>query len=245
MTAPASVTLPFAPLRLGRREDTGGWVEFSEGELVRHLAVFGTTGSGKTSLLLAMMLQLMDRARGFIFCTTKHDPLMPRALAWAAHQRQQLWRLRVFDPAHPVHNYNPTATRNPVTLAKLYHSQLPRIEPGSEAKHYHDLAMEFLLVACKAILGTGLQHVPDDLNQLASNYDLAAPDLRRSLRAVGKQDLMANVDAFFRRFFRRDEFLIAAFVFMRFPSESSISALRQDRFEDRLKQMFNPTQSPI
>ena len=82
--------LPFAPLVFGRRSDTGDMVEIDADELVRHLAVFGTTGSGKTSLFLALMLQLMDRGRGFIVCTTKHDPTMPRALAWAALQRQQL-----------------------------------------------------------------------------------------------------------------------------------------------------------
>src|SRR5207245_1727072 len=93
--------------------------------------VFGTTGSGKTSLFLAPMLQLMDRGRGFIVCTTKHDPTTPRALAGAALQRPQLWRLRVFDPAHPVHVYNPTATTNPRALASPYFSPLPPVDPAS------------------------------------------------------------------------------------------------------------------
>ena len=50
--------LPFAPLVVGRRSDTGDTVEVEADELVRHLAVFGTTGSGKTSLFLALMLEL-------------------------------------------------------------------------------------------------------------------------------------------------------------------------------------------
>ncbi|MGH7391524.1 MAG: type IV secretory system conjugative DNA transfer family protein [Candidatus Rokuibacteriota bacterium] len=198
--------LPFAPLVFGRRSDTGDMVEVDADELMRHLAVFGTTGSGKTSLFLALMLQLMDRGRGFIFCTTKHDPTMPRALAWAAMQRQQLWHLRVFDPAHPVHVYNPTATTNPLALASLYFSQLPPIEPTSEAKHYHDIQFEFLLLACSAIMATGLRHVPNDILQLARSYEIAAPKLRKRLQALGKEDRLADLDAFFRRFYRRGEF---------------------------------------
>jgi len=198
--------LPFASLIVGRRSDTGDTVEVEADELVRHLAVFGTTGSGKTSLFLALMLELMDRGRGFIFCTTKHDPTMPRALAWAAMQRQQLWRLRVFDPAHPVHVYNPTATTNPLALASLYFSQLPPIEPTSEAKHYHDIQFEFLLLACSAIMATGLRHVPNDILQLARSYEIAAPKLRKRLQALGKEDRLADLDAFFRRFYRRGEF---------------------------------------
>jgi hypothetical protein len=198
--------LPFAPLVFGRRSDTGDMVEVDADEVVRHLAVFGTTGSGKTSLFLALMLQLMDRGRGFIVCTTKHDPTMPRALAWAAMQRQQLWRLRVFDPAHPVHVYNPTATTNPLALASLYFSQLPPIEPTSEAKHYHDIQFEFLLLACSAIMATGLRHVPNDILQLARSYEIAAPKLRKRLQALGKEDRLADLDAFFRRFYRRGEF---------------------------------------
>jgi hypothetical protein len=200
--------LPFPPLVLGRRCDDDRPVTVPADELVRHLAVFGTTGSGKTSLFLALLCQLMDRGRGWIFCTTKHDPTMPRALAWAALQRQQMWRLRVFDPGHPVHNYNPTSTSNPVRLAKLYHSQLPRIEPGSEAQHYHNLAFEFLLVACRAVIATGLRHVPDDLLHLASNYDIARDYLAARLRAVGRQDLMADLDGFFRRFWQHNEFQV-------------------------------------
>lgn len=201
-----ALRLPFAPLVFGRRLDTRDTVEVASDELVRHLAVFGTTGSGKTSLFLAVMLQLMDRGRGFIFCTTKHDPTMPRALAWAALQRRQLWRLRVFDPAHPVHVYNPTATTNPLALASLYFSQLPPIEPTSEAKHYHDIQFEFLLLACRAIMATGLRHVPNDILQLARSYEIAAPKLRKRLQALGKEDRMADLDAFFRRFYRRGEF---------------------------------------
>jgi hypothetical protein len=131
---------------------------------------------------------------------------MPRALAWAALQRQQLWRLRVFDPAHPVHVYNPTATTNPLALASLYFSQLPPIEPTSEAKHYHDVQFEFLLLACSAIMATELRHVPNDILQLARNYEIAAPRLRKRLQALGKEDRMADLDAFFRRFYRRGEF---------------------------------------
>src|SRR5437660_1267145 len=80
--------------------------------------------------------------------------------------------LGVFDPAHPVHVYNPTATTNPLALASLYFSQLPPIEPSSEAKHYHDIQFEFLLLACSAIMATGLRHVPNDILQLARSYEI-------------------------------------------------------------------------
>src|SRR5213083_881742 len=88
------IQLPFAPLVFGRRSDTGDMVEVDADELVRHLAVFGTTGSGKTSLFLALMLQLRGRGRGCIVCTTKRAPSTPRALAWAALQRSPGERAR-------------------------------------------------------------------------------------------------------------------------------------------------------
>ena len=233
------IQLPFAPLVFGRRSDTGDMVEVDADELVRHLAVFGTTGSGKTSLFLALMLQLMDRGRGFIVCTTKHDPTMPRALAWAALQRQQLWRLRVFDPAHPVHVYNPTATTNPLALASLYFSQLPPIEPSSEAKHYHDIQFEFLLLACSAIMATGLRHVPNDILQLARSYEIAGPKLRKRLQALGKEDRMADLDAFFRRFYRRGEFQVNEAQEALSGLTSVLQGLDVGRFAGLLSQPFS------
>src|SRR5260370_41358430 len=112
-------------------------------------------------------------------------------------------RPRVFDPALPTHVYNPTATTNPLALASLYFSQLPPIEPTSEAKHYHDVQFEFLLLACSAIMATGLRHVPNDILQLARSYEIAAPKLRKRLQALSKEDRLADLDAFFRRFYRR------------------------------------------
>lgn len=205
-TLGSELRIPFAPLVFGYEAELGKPIDIAADELVRHLAVFGTTGTGKTSLFLALMLQLMDRGRGFLFCTTKHDPMMPRALAWAAMQRQQLWRMRIFDPTRPVHAYNPAVTTNPIALANLYFSQLPPIEPTSEAKHYHDIQFEFLLLACSALMAAELRHVPDDILQLARNYEIAAPRLRRRLTALGKKDRMADLDAFFRRYYRRGEF---------------------------------------
>lgn len=228
--------LPFAPVLLGRRIEDDAPVRLSADELVRHLAVFGTTGSGKTSTLLALVCQLMDRGRGFLFCTSKHDPLVPRALAWAAFKRHQLWRLRIVDPMHPVHSYNPIATRNPLLLAKLYQSQLPPIEPGSEAQHYHDIAFEFLAVACRALVATQLAHTPEDLYHIAANWDTVRPLLERRLRAVGRADALVDLDGFFRRFYRGSQFQVDLARSELSGLTATLNALQMTRFGEVVAQ---------
>ena len=61
-------------LFLGNDLDTGGkalW--FSPQDLLTHLLLLGTTGSGKTQLMLSMMYQYMMLGSGFIFVDGKAD----------------------------------------------------------------------------------------------------------------------------------------------------------------------------
>ncbi len=51
-----------------------------------------------TAFLLALALQILDRGRGVLFCTTKHDPALPRALAWAAARRGRLGEFWLYTP---------------------------------------------------------------------------------------------------------------------------------------------------
>jgi Helicase HerA-like C-terminal len=171
--------LPCAPIRLGQRADTGAAVMLTADRLERHVFVSGATGTGKTGFLLALAVQMLDRGRGLLFCTTKHDPALPRALGWAAAQRDRLGQFWLFDAMQPAHAYNPTVTDNPLLLVRQILSLLPPVPPGSEASYHHDVVRQFLLAAVRAMMATGRDPILDDILQLAVHPDLALPMLRR------------------------------------------------------------------
>jgi len=61
-------------LYLGNEKEQGGkalWLSIKD--LVTHVLLLGTTGSGKTQLLLSMMYQYAQLGSGFIFCDGKGD----------------------------------------------------------------------------------------------------------------------------------------------------------------------------
>ena len=185
---------------LGRRADTGTAVTLTADWLERHVFVSGATGTGKTAFLLALALQMLDRGRGVLFCTTKHDPALPRALAWAAASRDRLGEFWLFDAMQVAHTYNPTATDNPLLLVRQVLALLPPVPPGSEAAYHQDVVRQFLLAAVRAMMATGREPVLDDILQLAVHPDLALPMLRQALHAVGALERIAELDSFFDRF---------------------------------------------
>ena len=192
--------LDCAPVALGRRADTGAAVTLTADWLERHLFVSGATGTGKTAFLLALALQMLDRGRGVLFCTTKHDPTLPRALAWAAVSRDRFGEFWLFDAMQAAHAYNPTATDNPLLLVRQVLALLPPVPPGSEAAYHQDVVRQFLLAAVRAMMATGREPVLDDILQLAVHPDLALPMLRQALQAVGALERIAELDSFFDRF---------------------------------------------
>ncbi|MGH7357521.1 MAG: type IV secretory system conjugative DNA transfer family protein, partial [Candidatus Rokuibacteriota bacterium] len=197
MTVPA---LACAPITLGRQADIGAPVTLTADRLERHVFVSGATGTGKTAFLLALAVQMLDRGRGVLFCTTKHDPALPRALAWAAARRDRLSQFWLFDAMQAAHLYNPTATDNPLLLVRQILALLPPVPPGSEAAYHQDVVRQFLLAAVRAMMATGREPVLDDVLQLAMHPDLALPILRQTLQAVGALELMTELDSFFDRF---------------------------------------------
>ncbi len=192
--------LDCTPIVLGRRADTGTAVTLTADWLERHVFVSGATGTGKTAFLLALALQMLDRGRGVLFCTTKHDPALPRALAWAAASRDRLGEFWLFDAMQVAHTYNPTATDNPLLLVRQVLALLPPVPPGSEAAYHQDVVRQFLLAAVRAMMATGREPVLDDILQLAVHPDLALPMLRQALHAVGALERIAELDSFFDRF---------------------------------------------
>jgi intracellular multiplication protein IcmO len=192
--------LACAPITLGRQADSGAPVTLTAERLERHVFVSGATGTGKTAFLLALGLQMLDRGRGVLFCTTKHDPALPRALAWAAARRDRLGQFWLFDAMQAAHLYNPTATDNPLLLVRQVLALLPPVPPGSEAAYHQDVVRQFLLAAVRAMMATGREPVLDDVLQLAMHPDLALPILRQTLQAIGALELMTELDSFFDRF---------------------------------------------
>jgi hypothetical protein len=192
--------LDCAPVVVGRRADTGAAVTATADGLERHVFVSGATGTGKTAFLLALALQMLDRGRGVLFCTTKHDPALPRALAWAAASRDRLGEFWLFDAMQAAHAYNPTATDNPLLLVRQVLALLPPVPPGSEAAYHQDVVRQFLLAAVRAMMATGREPVLDDILQLAVHPDLALPMLRQALQALGALERMTELGSFFDRF---------------------------------------------
>ncbi len=194
------MTLAYAPLTLGYAADTGVPVTLDRETLTQHGCVLGQTGTGKTAFLASLAVQQIQQGGGLIFCDTKRDARLLRALVYAAWHADRADQVRVFDVARPVHSYNPAASTNPLLVVRKTMQLLSRVPPGSEAEYHQDQVRLFLIHAVRALTATGLTPLIEDIQCLASDPDQALPILRQILGRRGALDYYAELMNYFRRF---------------------------------------------
>ncbi len=112
----------------------GQAVTLSRDELSRHTFVCGSTGSGKTSLLLSMAADAMSSGAGCMFVDGKGDRDALRGLVALAHRFGREDDLLVLDLSDPgagraSHTFNPFATASPAAMVSMVTSLMDDESP--------------------------------------------------------------------------------------------------------------------
>lgn len=86
-----------------------GWIELSREAQQRHTLILGSSGSGKTQLLLSLLSQQVARGGGVLMIDAKVDRSALDAVLSICHQANRLHDLRVIWPPDPSvsHSWNP------------------------------------------------------------------------------------------------------------------------------------------
>lgn len=87
----------------------GGWIELSQEAQQRHTLILGSSGSGKTQLLLSLLSQQVARGGGVLMIDAKVDRSALDAVLSICRQANRLHDLRVIWPPDPSvsHSWNP------------------------------------------------------------------------------------------------------------------------------------------
>lgn len=106
--SPASIPPTQDALTVGW-DTEGGWIELSKEAQQRHTLILGSSGSGKTQLLLSLLSQQVARGGGVLMIDAKVDRSALDAVLAICRQANRLHDLRVIWPPDPSvsHSWNP------------------------------------------------------------------------------------------------------------------------------------------
>lgn len=88
---------------------TAGWIRLNNQRLQYHTLVLGSSGSGKTQLLLSLLAQQIQRGGGCLMIDAKVDKASLQTVLALCRQADRLEDLRVLWPPNPTvsHTWNP------------------------------------------------------------------------------------------------------------------------------------------
>jgi len=125
-----------AGLRLGYTKDTYSPLDIDNDKLMRHLAIVGQSGVGKTVLGMNLLWQQTARGGGWLFIDAKLDKDTRDQLAYMARafgREDEFYVMNVDDPDNS-NTYNPILNGDPDEIASRLLNLLPSTEgnPGSD-----------------------------------------------------------------------------------------------------------------
>lgn len=150
-TFPAS--LGAGGLRLGYTRDKGLPVDIENGWLMRHSAIIGQSGVGKTTIGEYMLWSQMVRGGGWLFVDAKLDVETRDKLAHMARllgREDDFYVLNVDDPDNS-HSYNPILAGDGDEVASRLLNLLPSSENNIGADFYKQQANQALTVIVSAL----------------------------------------------------------------------------------------------
>lgn len=175
-------------ISLGFRVDNSEEIFISDDEFDRHLAIVGTTGSGKTSFLMSIIYQQIMRGGGLLFIEGKSVSRMRDCFINMVKQSGRIDQLRIFLPAVPnlSHRYNPIDIENLYRTTEKLMRLLPPVSESSEAKHYHDIIKNTLYLSLKVLKNTGRMYNYKDIYALLEYPEISMEYMKRLLQGSGK-----------------------------------------------------------
>lgn len=173
-------------LRLGYTKDTGLPVDIDNNKGMRHLAIIGQSGVGKTVLGMNLLWQQTARGGGWLFIDAKLDKDTRDQLAYMARvfgREDELYVMNVDDPENS-NTYNPLLNGDPDEIASRLLNLLPSSDNNPGSDYYKQQANYALTVLVGALQAA---------NKRYTFMDLAI--MLQSAAAIGKVESLVPLDS--------------------------------------------------
>ncbi|MHB1666152.1 type IV secretory system conjugative DNA transfer family protein [Thiomonas sp.] len=157
-----------AGLRAGYTRDHSRPVDIANDLWMRHTAIIGQSGVGKTTLGEFLLWQQIVRGGGFIFIDAKLDFETRNKLAhmmWLAGREDEFYVLNVSDPAQS-NTYNPLLSGDADEVASRLLNLLPSAENNPGADYYRQSANYALTVLIGGLKAANYRYHYGDLTIL-------------------------------------------------------------------------------
>ena len=183
---------------IGYTCDTNTPVRIPYDLFMRHLALIGASGGGKTTLLLWLLWQQMTLGGGWLFIDAKLDTDTRDTLGYLARlcgREHELYVLNVNDPEHS-NSYNPILSGDADEVASRLLNLVPSSETDPGADHYRQSANQALTVFVGALKACKLRYNFTDLSILLQS----GPAIEQLLRMTPQGPERMALDVFLDKF---------------------------------------------
>lgn len=152
-------------LRLGYTTDEGRPANVTNNDLMRHLAIIGQSGVGKTTLGEYLLWQQVSRGGGYIFIDAKLDAGTRDKLAYMARvtgREHEFYVLNVDNPPNS-HTYNPLLQGDADEVSSRLLNLQPSTETNAGADFYKQSTNHALTTLIAALQDSGYRYHFGDL----------------------------------------------------------------------------------
>ena len=173
-------------LRVGFTKDRNLPLDIENDKLMRHLAIIGQSGVGKTVLGMNILYQQTARGGGWLFIDAKLDKDVRDQLAYMARifgREDELYVMNVDDPDNS-NTYNPLLNGDPDEIASRLLNLLPSSDNNPGSDFYKQSANYALTVLVGALQAAGKRY---------TFMDLAI--MLQSAAAIGKVESLVPLDS--------------------------------------------------
>lgn len=173
-------------LRLGFTKDRNLPLDVENDKCMRHLAIIGQSGVGKTVLGMNLLWQQTARGGGWLFIDAKLDKDVRDQLAYMARvfgREDEFYVMNVNDPENS-HTYNPLLNGDPDEIASRLLNLLPSSDNNPGSDFYKQSANYALTVLVGAL---------QEAKKRYTFMDLAI--MLQSAAAIGKVETLVPLDS--------------------------------------------------
>lgn len=179
-------TMGLGGLRLGYTKDKRMPLDVENDKLMRHLAIIGQSGVGKTVLGMNLLWQQTARGGGWLFIDAKLDKDVRDQLAYMTRifgREDEFYVMNVDDPENS-NTYNPLLNGDPDEIASRLLNLLPSSDNNPGSDFYKQQANYALTVLVGALQAAGKRY---------TFMDLAI--MLQSAAAIGKVETLVPLDS--------------------------------------------------
>lgn len=183
---PWEQTMGLEGLRLGYTKDRGEAVDIPNDKCMRHLAIIGQSGVGKTVLGMNLLWQQTARGGGWLFIDAKLDKDTRDQLAYMTRifgREDEFYVMNVDDPDNS-NTYNPLLNGDPDEIASRLLNLLPSSDNNPGSDYYKQSANYALTVLIGALQAAKKRY---------TFLDLAI--MLQSAAAIGKVETLVPFDS--------------------------------------------------